>query len=133
MKRFLILTLLAAPITTYSGGITNGIYEIRYRFSDAASAQEVTIANCVSPSPSIIYFDVVIDKNGGLKRRDQDKQIVRGLVHIDTFTFIIPFVSGSTISAYTFTGANSETEGTLVGQGSAGSEAFHFWMKRKGT
>ena len=101
--------------------------------------QEITIANCWwTPNLTCMYYDVVINKKGSLKRFDGDNQIVRGILYEGKFKFIIPFANVVDIHPYIFQGVNTETNGVFEGNGdvpyqgpNVGNNKFHFWMKKK--
>jgi hypothetical protein len=140
MKTLIAILLVALPLTTRATGITNGTYEIGFRISDMGFQQEVTITNCWwTHNLTAMYFDVVIKKNGSLKRFDGDCQSVRGVVYNGEFKFIIPFANVVDVNAFYFTGKNQDKNGAFQGTGdvpyqgpNGGNNKFTFQMKRIG-
>ena len=139
MKATITSLLCLIPFLAHGAGITNGQYEISFRISDMGFQQEVTITNCWwTPNLTTMYFDVVIEKNGSLKRFDGDRQTVRGILYMDRFKFIIPFANVVNVDAFVFEGSNADQDGVFEGTGdvpfqgpNGGNNKFKFWMKRK--
>ncbi len=139
MKAIITSLLCLLPFLANGAGITNGQYEITFRISDMGFQQEVTITNCWwTDNLTTMYCDVVIEKNGSLKRFDGDRQTVRGILYIGKFKFIILFANVVNVDAFVFEGSDEDRDGILEGTGdvpfqgpNGGNNKFEFSMRRK--
>lgn len=143
MKSLTVLFALM-PAICCASGITNGDYEVTFipeskGMDRVIGQQDVTITNLWwTHNMTALYFDVVIERNGSLKRFDGDRQVVRGLVYEGKFKFVIPYANVIDVTPHIFEGINTTTNDTFEGNGSVewptdrgGPTPFHFWMKRK--
>ena len=128
----------------WGSGITNADYELTFvpetkGMDRVIGQQTITITNLWwTHNLTAMYFDVVVETNGSLKRFEGDKQIVRGLVYEGRFKFIIPYANVIDVTPYIFEGSNNTTNGNLEGTGTVqwperagGPTPFRFWMKMK--
>ena len=142
MKIFTI-ALALIPMLAWGSGITNGDYELTFvpetKGKDKVIGQQsITITNIWwTHNLSAMYFDVVIETNGSLKRFEGDRQIVRGLVYEGRFKFVIPYANVVDVTPYIFEGSNNSTNADLDGTGTVewplragGPTPLRFWMKK---
>ena len=113
MKTIATILIALIPIISHASGITNGEYELTFWMSnDNGLQQNITITNLSwTHNLTAMYFDVIVDKNGSLKKFDGDNQIVRGLVYEGKFKFIIPYANVVDVTPYIFEGYNTDTNG----------------------